>query len=230
MRRAPALACRAAPARVAPRSNGMRTAPQVRRAPPTRALTPSIAMRNLATRSAPPPSAGRPMPPSRGPNRDFHGAPPTSEPQGLYTGSDFLRQQDGVPKPQSSGPAVVELSQLNFEELVLKSTVPVIVDCYADWCGTTALYIACCSRGVCAPDEIPRSMQAANAHAGERGACVRRCAQAGQAERRRPSRDCTDAQGGAAANCLRFLPGKGMYRSPVMMSCVGELIPLSPDD
>lgn len=142
LRSAPSSVCRsrplAAPVARAPVQAARRAA-----APAPRPLaSPSLALRQLATRAAPPPSGSRPQPPGRASPKP---AAPPQQSLGLYTGSDFIRKQDAKPAAGASSnnnagsslPAVVELSQLNIEEHVMRSPVPVIVDCYADWCGAS---------------------------------------------------------------------------------------------
>ena len=136
MRRAASVTCRP-PSRVSVRASHACAAPRTATAAPTRFTAPSsLILRHLATRAAPPPSGSRPAPPSRGtpPPR----APP--QPQGVYTGSDFARKPDvNKPnaKPAGASPAIVDLTPLNVEEYLMRSPVPVIVDCYADWCGAS---------------------------------------------------------------------------------------------
>eukprot|EP01116_Phalansterium_solitarium_P002754 TRINITY_DN1298_c3_g1_i1.p1 TRINITY_DN1298_c3_g1~~TRINITY_DN1298_c3_g1_i1.p1 ORF type:complete len:382 (+),score=139.36 TRINITY_DN1298_c3_g1_i1:29-1174(+) len=43
------------------------------------------------------------------------------------------KPKDAVP-PEGAGSSIVQVSSLNFDAFVLKSDVPVILDCYADWC------------------------------------------------------------------------------------------------
>ena len=55
--------------------------------------------------------------------------------KGASTSGKSTQPADAKPKPARKEDCVFEATAANFQQLVLESKVPVLVDIYADWCG-----------------------------------------------------------------------------------------------
>ena len=55
--------------------------------------------------------------------------------KGASTSGKTTQSADAKPKPARKEDCVFEATAANFQQLVLESKVPVLVDIYADWCG-----------------------------------------------------------------------------------------------